>query len=59
MNAYLDNLVAQSVAREREHQLQQALRHRRDSAGRHRPSRHLAVPRPLRARLASIVAMSH
>jgi hypothetical protein len=61
MNAYLDNLVAQSIAHEREHELQQALRHRRDGAGRRRQSRHLAVSRQhrLRARLAGILAMSH
>lgn len=63
MNHYLDHLVAQSIAHEREHHLQQALEQRagRASAGRRRHGHRPAVARqhPLRARLAQIWALSH
>lgn len=54
MNPYLDHLVAQSIAREREHDLQQALRQRRAIPAGRRPRRPLAAAAksPLRARLA-------
>ncbi|GAA5164707.1 hypothetical protein [Ornithinimicrobium tianjinense] len=61
MNAYLDTLVAQSIAHEREHQLQQALRHREIRDARRLRGRHLAVAHQhgLRARVASMLALSH
>lgn len=61
MNTYLDQLVARSIAHEREHELQQALRQQRGArAARRRGDRHVAVSRQhsLRARLAHIWAVS-
>lgn len=61
MNPHLDHLVALSIAHEREHELQQALRHRTDGADRRRPGRPVAVARQhrLRARLAHLRALAH
>lgn len=53
---YLDQLVAQSIAHERE--LQQAARRHHDGSAR-RQVRHPAARHPLRARLSRILAPSH
>lgn len=60
MNPYLDQLVAQSIAHEREHELRQALRQRQGGTARRRPGRHVAVARqhPVRARLAHLWALA-
>lgn len=61
MNHYQDLMVAQSMAVEREHELQQLLRQRQGGAARRRHGRRVAVARQhsLRARLAHIWALSH
>ena len=61
MNGYLDQLVAQSIAHERERQLELALRQRGSGAARSRRGRRVAVAwqHSLRARLAHLWALSH
>lgn len=61
MNGHLDQLIAQSIAHDRERELQSALRQRRgDTVGSQR-GRHVAVAwqHSLRARLAHLWALSH
>ena len=53
---YLDQLVAQSIAHERE--LRQAARRHHDDSAR-RQVRHPAARHPLRARISRILALSH
>lgn len=61
MQHYQDLMVAQSMAAERERELQQQLRQRQHGAARRRQGRHVAVAgrHSLRARLAHIWALSH
>lgn len=61
MNHYQDLMVAQSMAAEREHELQELLRARRHGAVVRQHGRRAAAVRQtsLRARIAHIWAMSH
>lgn len=61
MNHHQEMMVAQSMAAERERELQQQLRQRRHGAAGRRPDRRVAVARhhSLRARLAHLWALSH
>lgn len=61
MNHYQEMMVAQSMAAERERELQQLLSQRQRGAARRRHGRRVAVARrqSLRARLAHLWALAH